>query len=321
MIVWRLPLSLLSPAGRSGRLTILIFHRVLPRHDPLNPDEPDAVQFERRMQWVRTWFNVLPLAQAAQRLSDGTIPSRALSITFDDGYADNREVAAPILQRLGLSATFFIATGFLDGGCMWNDRVIEAVRSCKAPAIDLTALGLGAIALHDAASRRRAITSVLTAIKHLEPAARQAATDAVVRAAGAPAAPALMMSVDQLRELRDLGMDVGAHTVSHPILARASEAQAWHEISAGKQQLETMLGGPVNLFAYPNGVPGADYLPQHVRMVRDIGFGAAVSTAWGAADRASDRFQLPRFTPWDKTRWRFGARLIGNLGRPAPVLA
>jgi peptidoglycan/xylan/chitin deacetylase (PgdA/CDA1 family) len=319
--VWRLPLSLLSPGGRAGRLTILIFHRVLPQHDPLNPDEPSAAEFERRMQWVRTWFNVLPLSDAAQRLADGTLPPRALAITFDDGYADNREVAAPILRRLGLTATFFIATGFLDGGCMWNDRVIEALRSCDAASLDLSALGLGSFGLDDMTSRRRTASAVLKAIKHLEPPARQAATDAVVHTAGGRPVPALMMSVDQLRELRALGMQVGAHTITHPILARTTEAEALREIATGKAQLEALLGEPVSLFAYPNGVPGADYLPEHVRMVRDVGFVAAVSTAWGAASATSDRFQLPRFTPWDRSRWRFGARLLTNLGRPAPALA
>jgi len=319
--VWRLPLSVFSPGGRRGRLTILIFHRVLPQHDPLNPDEPSAQEFERRMQWVRAWFNVLPLSDAAQRLADGTLPPRALTITFDDGYADNREVAAPILHRLGLMATFFIATGYLGGGCMWNDRVIEAVRSCDASRLDLSVLGLGSFALDDTACRRHAATEVLKAIKHLEPPARQTATDAVVHAAGGRPAPALMMSVDQLRELRMLGMHVGAHTITHPILARTTEAEALHEIAAGKEQLEALMGEPVNLFAYPNGVPGADYLPEHVRMVREVGFNAAVSTAWGAASAASDRFQLPRFTPWDRSRWRFGVRLLANLSRPAAALA
>jgi peptidoglycan/xylan/chitin deacetylase (PgdA/CDA1 family) len=312
---------MLSPAGQAGRLTILIFHRVLSQPDPLNPDEPTAQEFERRMQWVRTWFNVLPLSDAAQRLADGTLPARALAITFDDGYADNREVAAPILHRLALPATFFIATGYLGGGCMWNDRVIEAVRACDAAGLDLSALGLGVHALHEMTDRRRAAAAVLKAIKHLEPRARQAATDAVVLAAGGRPAPALMMSVDQLRELRSLGMQVGAHTITHPILARTSEAEALHEIAAGKQQLEALLGAPVDLFAYPNGVPGADYLPDHVRMVRDVGFSAAVSTAWGSASGANDRFQLPRFTPWDRSRWRFGVRLLANLRRPVAAFA
>ena len=105
----------MSPAGAKGRLSILIFHRVLAQPDPLFADVPDAVEFETKMRWVRDWFNVVPLARAADMLEAGTIPARALAITFDDGYADNEEVAAPILQRLGLTATFFVSTGFLNG--------------------------------------------------------------------------------------------------------------------------------------------------------------------------------------------------------------
>src|SRR5215831_142994 len=113
----RFPLSWLSPSGPRGRLSILIFHRVLRQHDPLISDLPTAAQFETQMRWVREWCNVLPLGEAIDRLYAGTIPARALSITFDDGYADNEEVAAPILKRLDMTATFFVATGFLDGGC------------------------------------------------------------------------------------------------------------------------------------------------------------------------------------------------------------
>ena len=87
------------------------------------------------------------------------------------------------------------------------------------------------------------------------------------------------------------------------------------EIEEGKARLEAILGEPVRLFAYPNGVPQQDYAAEHARMARDCGFTAAVSTAWGAAGAQSDRFQLPRFTPWDRQRLRFGVRLMANLRR------
>lgn len=317
----RLPLSLMSPGGASGRLSILIFHRVLPLHDPLNPDEPDASEFEARLRWLRDWFHVLPLAQAIDSLEAGTIAPRALSITFDDGYADNEQLAAPILQRLGLSATFFVTTGYLNGGCMWNDQVIEALRACQGDVIDLRLIGLAPLALHSFEDRRRAVVAILNHIKHLDPQHRQEATEAVVNAAAAGASPPLMMTEAQVRNLRQLGMDVGAHTITHPILSRLQPAVARHEIADGKVQLEAILGEPVLLFAYPNGVPKQDYASEHVQMARQCGFRAAVSTAWGAASARTDRFQLPRFTPWDRQRWRFGLRLLANLHRPQPQLA
>jgi peptidoglycan/xylan/chitin deacetylase (PgdA/CDA1 family) len=309
----RLPLSILSPAGSRGRLSILIFHRVLAQTDPLFPDVPTAFEFEQRMRWVSDWFNVLPLAQAVDMLFAGTIPSRALAITFDDGYADNEEIAAPILKRLGLSATFFVSTGFLDGGCMWNDRVIEAIRGCEDSHIDLRELGLQDFALDSRAARRHAIESILTDIKHHEQTKRQAIADAIIAAAGHPPLPRLMMRPDQVRAMRAHGMDIGAHTVTHPILTRLDGAAAHHEMRDGKRTLESLLGEPVVLFAYPNGVPLRDYSCSHVAMARDCGFKAAVSTAWGAGSMRSDRFQLPRFTPWDRTRMRYGLRLLANM--------
>ena len=145
--------------------------------------------------------------------------------------------------------------------------------------------------------------------------------NAIVAAAGGNPLPALMMTHDQVRSLRALGMELGAHTVTHPILARLAPDAAFEEMRRGKLELEQIVGEPMQLFAYPNGVPSQDYGQAHVRMARDCGFSASVSTAWGAASRHSDRHQLPRFTPWDHTRLRYGARLLANLHQPEAIAA
>jgi hypothetical protein len=90
-------------------------------------------------------------------------------------------------------------------------------------------------------------------------------------------------------------------------------AAAREEFASGRQALERIVGAPVPLFAYPNGKPGTDYRAEHVAMVRELGFEGAVSTAWGADPRHDDLFQLPRFTPWDRTPARFVLRLARNL--------
>lgn len=87
------------------------------------------------------------------------------------------------------------------------------------------------------------------------------------------------------------------------------------EIASGREMLEGMIGGRVRLFAYPNGKPGQDYLADHVRMVKDLGFDAAVSTAYGAATARSDLYQLPRFTPWDRGTLRLTLRMAQNMLR------
>jgi peptidoglycan/xylan/chitin deacetylase (PgdA/CDA1 family) len=306
----RLALSAASPAGARARLTTLIFHRVLSRPDPLFPGEIDAPKFDAICAWLAHWFEVLPLDAAVRRLREGSLPARALAITFDDGYADNHAVALPILKRHGLTATFFVATGYLDGGRMWNDTVIESIRGLSAPTLELD----GAVwPLATPADRRQAIDDVLARTKYLEGDQRRRAVERIAALAAGPLPDDLMMTSAQVHDLHRQGMRIGAHTVSHPILARTPLSEARREIDDSRRALQSIVGERIGLFAYPNGKPGRDYAPEHPRLVRDLGFDAAVSTAWGAADRASDLFQLPRFTPWDRTRWRFGLRLLANL--------
>lgn len=308
------------------KLSILIFHRVLPSRDPLRPSEPTAEEFERQLLWVKSWFNIVPLSEAVRALKSSALPDRSLAITFDDGYADNYEVALPVLRRLGLPATYFIATGYLDGGVMFNDRVIEAVRQARGSELDLSALGLGAYQIADDSGRRAAADALLKRVKYLPQREREERVSAIVELCHASLPSNLMMRSEQVAALSALGIEVGAHTVSHPILKELDHIEARREIVRGRVRLEEITGKKVALFAYPNGRPGQDYSAEHVALVRESGFDGAVSTAWGTAGPGSDLFQLPRFTPWDRQAWRYGLRMArmlakrqydvaGNLGR------
>lgn len=310
----------LSPSGPGARLSVLIFHRVLPAADPLFPEEIHASQFEALCGWLARWFQVLPLDQAVEKLAAGTLPSRALSITFDDGYADNHDVALPILKRHGLPATIFIATGFLDGGRMWNDSLVELVRRSPKESLDLRGLdlslaasGSGMLNLGSTQDRRQAINALISAIKYLPVQERVNLGERLAERAGVELPKDLMLTSQQLVGLHRAGMQIGAHTVSHPILAVMDRDAQRAEIKAGKERLETLLDAPVTLFAYPNGKPGQDYNNESVELVRELGFKAAVSTAWGAARAGANLMELPRFTPWDRKRLPFAARLAHNL--------
>ena len=308
--------SLLSPAGPRARLSVLIFHRVLPEPDPIFPGEIDVPRFDAICRWVRQWFNVLPLDVAVGRLQQGTLPARAAAITFDDGYADNHDHALPLLQRHGLPATFFIASGFIDGGCMWNDGVIDAVRRCRTPQLEVAGLADlpdERLAVDSVTAKRAAIARIIGAVKYLPVAQRLEIVATLRRRAGVDDRPGWMMSTEQLRAMRRAGMQIGAHTVTHPILARLDRAAALDEMRRGRDFLESALQERVGLFAYPNGRPGTDYSEENVAVAREAGFDAAFTTAWGAASVNTDPFQLPRFTPWDQGRARFGLRLAGNL--------
>jgi len=298
----------------SSRLSILIFHRVHAAPDPLFPFEPDAQRFESLMRFVASTFRVMTLGEAVDRLAQDTLPPRSLVITFDDGYADNAEVALPILKRLGLRATFFISTGFLNGGRMWNDSVIECLRSSSRETIDLASYGLGQQSLRTIADRRNCIELLLPRIKYLPLQERTEAVFDLQRLSGMAKLPDdLMMSSAQVQSMHHVGMEIGAHTVYHPILKSLSADEAEREIGEGRRVLEYILDAPVDVFAYPNGRPGKDYDVSHVEIIRKLGFRGAVSTAPGAAQHGVDLFELPRFTPWGNAKYVWAARLALNM--------
>lgn len=301
--------------GKSG-LMVLIYHRVLPEPDPMLPDVPDAAMFAVQMEVISRYFRVAPLQQALDELQQGRLPAPTVAVTFDDGYADNLEVALPVLQRFDVPATVFVAPGFLDGGLMFNDAITEIFRQAPAGWFDLQPFGLGGWQLDDWASRRHAANKLTLQIKYQTLAERQSLIARLAQHAGASLPGKLMLSSDQLRQLHQSDLiDIGAHTVNHPILARLDDAAAEAEIRASKAQLEYLLGESVELFAYPNGKPGNDYLPQHVAQVQRAGFRYALSTSEGVARNRNARFEVPRLGSWDRTPMRFLARMCLLLAR------
>jgi len=303
---------LLAPGGRRGKLNVFIFHRVRPGPDPLFPWDLDAKGFAALLTFLSRWFNVLPLSEALARLADRSLPPAAASLTFDDGYADNFTVALPLLKRYAMPATVFVASGYLNGGRMWNDTIIEAIRTCPESELDLRDDGLPPFALGTAEAKRQAIDALLGELKYRPAAEREALAGRVARRARAQLPNDLMLTSDQARELRRGGVEIGAHTVRHPILARTPEAEAEREIRDSKRELENLLGAEVPLFAYPNGQPGKDYGEAHVGMVRRAGFRGAFSTARGVATESSNPLELPRFTPWGRSPM-FALRLARHL--------
>lgn len=302
-------LPLLLKTRGEQRLSILIYHRVLSTPDPMRPNEPEVGEFDWQMRLLRTHFNPVSLLDALEGLRTGTLPARAVCVTLDDGYADNESCALPILRKYQIPATVFISTGFLNGGRMWNDSIIETVRKCDGKILDLSELDLGCYSLDSVAERLAAAISIIQKIKHLDPQIRSALVREIEkRVTSLP--NDLMLTDAQVQSLARSGISIGAHTVNHPILCSVSDEIARREISESKLYLEELLQMPVDVFAYPNGRPGLDYRDEHRDMVKDLGFKAAVSTHCGVSTNRSDRFQLPRFTPWDRTEFKFAVRLL-----------
>lgn len=313
-------INFFSSKRMPDRLSILIYHRVRSDNDPLTPYDMKAEQFEWQMHLLKKYFNVLSLSDALSALKNKTLPERAICITFDDGYTDQVDVALPILKKYGHPAAFFIPTGYLNGGCMWNDLVTETIRFYQGCDLDLTMFSLGVHKTATVVQKRETIARLLATIKHFHPEKREQVLGYMKTIIGFDVATDLMMGADKVRLLSNAGMEIGSHTKMHPILTSLSDDEALEEVSGSKKILEELIKKPVRYFAYPNGKPYEDYMQEHVDICCKAGFEAALSTAKGVATIDSDLFQLPRFTPWDTTPLKFMARLVSNYSEIEPLV-
>ena len=301
-------IGFLSRRRSNGRLLVLTYHRVLADFDPVI-GEIDAVQFTQQMEALAEYFNVISLNDAIEQLKFGELEPGSVCITFDDGYRDNYDVALPILSALNLPATFFIATGFLGNGVMWNDVVIESLRNTKLDVIDLQQFGLGKQAIHTTDLRYQLVGKVLQRFKYEERSVRDELVQSFKQVAEVDIDDRMMMTKDEVLEMSSANMEIGAHTVNHPILARIDDEQAKQEITSSKQELEQIIGKDVRFFAYPNGQANRDYTQRDQDLIREAGFLASLTTNDGVITTHSNLYELPRISVNHTEKFKFGVSL------------
>lgn len=302
----------------AAKFVVLTYHRVLDESDPMDPLTCDRAKFADQLAILRRFFNVISLPEAVRLSRTNELPGRTVCVTFDDGYRDNFDNALPMLQAAGIGATFFVTTGYLNDGVMWNDRLTEAVRQRAAGAWDLTAAGLGVRQVDGIASRRALLAELIRQLKHQDPRHRDQLAHDIYRQGGG-ALGRIMMTDEEVRGLGHAGMVIGAHTVTHPILKSVPDAVAFAEMADGRRRLQDIAAQEVTLFAYPNGKPGGDYDQRHAQMAADAGFDAAFSTQWGYAGPAAPPFEQPRVSLEDERGWRFAAKLAKAFWEPRPA--
>jgi peptidoglycan/xylan/chitin deacetylase (PgdA/CDA1 family) len=249
------------PAWRG--LVTLAYHRI--GNDPRTPFDrglwsacPEA--FDAQLRLLKKHCDVIGADDLADVLRKQS--GRHALITFDDGYRDNYEVAFPLLRSHGLTAAFFVATGFLDRPrASWYDEVAWMVRTSRRAALPGGPWFPGPVPF-DPPDRARAVRTLLARYKTLPGERTDAYLDFLAEATGsgrcpAPEAAALWMTWDMLREMAAAGMAVGGHTANHPVLARLAAGEQGREVAECKRRLEAELGRPMTCFSYPDGGPAA----------------------------------------------------------------
>lgn len=252
--------------GRSLRwsgVLVLNYHRI-GRGDGLPFDRglwsADAETFTNQVRFCRSQLDVitpddLPRVVAERR-------GRYALITFDDGYRDNFEIAFPILKTERISATFFVATGFVDAPQVpWWDEIAWMVRTSKQHQVKLPGW-LPAPVTFDEPDRESAVRTLLRAYKALPVECASRYLDAVAEGTGsgrcgAEAGKDFWMDWDMLRQMRASSMTVAGHTVTHRVLARAPRETQRDEIFGCATRLAQEMSEPMRYFAYPVGGPNS----------------------------------------------------------------
>lgn len=304
---------------RTPRAVILMYHRVAePAADPweltVSPQH-----FADQMAVLHEWGRVLPLQEMVRRLKAGTLPQRAVAVTFDDGYADNLRVAKPLLEKYNVPATFFLATGGLDHRreFWWDELERIFLQSERLPdALGLTISGqrhwwkLGPDAARctrrarkrrpwritdpPPTRRHRICRVVWEQLLHRTASEQQAALEQLRAWAGTPAAARSThrtLTSAEVRQLADSELiEIGAHTVTHPALDTLDAPEQYTEITRSKHRLETLLDRPVVSFSYPYG----NYTKATVQILQSVQFERACTTEHTPLRPPLDRFALPR---------------------------
>ncbi len=280
----------------SSRLLVLCYHNV---HSTwCFPSGPGAGPkgLERQLTSLRRFASVMPLADAVARLAEGRpLPPRAVAITFDDGYRDNLTTAVPMLERLGLPATFFLVPGLLSNETIpWWESFSWAVRAGTAPRVDWDG---DSWELTDEAARRRANHQLQGRLKRLDRATRDAAvaelTEQLAPTGTAPSAQDLFLDWDESAELLRRGFDVGSHTCAHAILSGESAGEQKRDLADSRRLLAERLAVGVDLLAYPNGTT-ADYDEHTLAAASSAGYRAALTTTEGFNRPSTPSLELKR---------------------------
>jgi peptidoglycan/xylan/chitin deacetylase (PgdA/CDA1 family) len=299
-----------------GGTLIVGYHNIA---EPLRDAGPLSVtpqHFAEQLEVLSQVGRVVSLQELVGGLREGCVPKRAVVLTFDDGYADLLCHAKPLLERYHAPATVFVTTGFL-GHEFWWDKAERMLPSSSTLPRQLS------LQIRDSTyrwvpsdpDRRRVpdpgshlVQSVNRSLLALPAMERERAL-AELRT-WSDTTPGDLASRRALteKELAELAtgelIDIGAHTVTHPVLASLPPGEQRAEIRESKVRLERILGRPVTSFSYPNGS-----MTQETRtIVQDCGFSCACASHNGVAWRGSDLFRLPRFwvPDWDGeafSRW------------------
>jgi peptidoglycan/xylan/chitin deacetylase (PgdA/CDA1 family) len=298
-----------------AQVMILMYHSIGPtRNDrSYNNDVVDALAFTKEIEYVCANYEILSLDVLVKLMHERKgLPSKAIVVTFDDGYNSDFIYAYPILKKHCIPATMFLTSGHIGSGeLMWQDKVRYVFAHTGITQLDTGELG--SYRLESMLDRRRARLSCIRKLNAMPESKKNHSIEELLRAARicipSDLGKQVMLSWDEIREMGENGISFGAHTVSHPRLSILPVEEARREIIESKRKIEQELSQRITSFAYPFGTL-KDFDYNTARLVREAGFECAVTTIPSWISPKSKLYSLGRIGALQDLH-KFRARLSG----------
>ena len=290
---------------------ILLYHSVVagpPKHDTFAL-RVAAENFAAQMQYLKAQRTVLSLSEFTHLFERDRLPKDAVALTFDDGYADNAKIVAPLLKREGLPATFFVCTGLL-GLEFWWDRLERLIYTAKDLPSELTLSSKGVPVKVRTALRANCVIALWSILRSEEPKARDVTIDRLADGLEVETinASSVSLAPDHVSILAADLFELGAHTVNHNSLTMLGRKELWWEVSQSKADCELLGCCVVSSFSYPHGE--FDQTAQEVLFA--AGFELACAVGGTNVRRGDSRFALPRIHIENWSAEEFARRLEEN---------
>jgi peptidoglycan/xylan/chitin deacetylase (PgdA/CDA1 family) len=305
---------------------ILLYHRV---SDPKSDNDPDPFalcvtpqHFTDHMKWLRDFTNPISLQSMVQGLQEKKLPPRAVSVTFDDGYADNLYQANPILEKYSIPATVFVIAGCI-GGVYWWDQIARIILKTNQIPNHLS-LHIGnrlfstKIDSNSTQGRKRLLRKLHGILRNLPTDERYSTIAKLSIWAGVNTSTnewSRPMTDSEIRKLAENGLiEVGSHTLNHNPLSILDTFQQEEEIKYSKKVLEEILNDKVFGFSYPYGLQ-ADFSSVTIKIIQEADYKYACTNHTDVVRFRSDPFQLPRYWINDLTVNEFAYHINNWLSK------
>ncbi len=272
-------------------LAVLMYHRLRDDYDPA-PLSTSPATFGHHVHWLRTRQWLVSLEDGCRHLSTRRRGPR-YALTFDDGYMDNLHILAVSPPP---PATLYVVTSLIGGSSLWYYRMAHAIQNAGNDVLDLGFLGLGEVRVDDAGEYPQLLQRIADRIKALPPLDVEPTVARIIELAS-PVEPmpeaGEMLGWDGISELQTHGIEIGAHTHTHPLLSRTDADHSREEITVSTSVLRHGLGRQPRHFAYPNG-RAEDFGQREVDLLREAGYSTAVTTVEQLNRPGTDRFRIGR---------------------------